>query len=111
MARTKRRLSRHKAGATLSGYDLERAQSEVETVLDDLSEREYLYGVRMEAATLEAGYENLLEHGLGREVSGFFVVDNDAGASVWRVSGSSANTKKYLPLGASSDCVVDVVIY
>jgi hypothetical protein len=61
--------------------------------------------------TLTAGVENLLEHGLGKAVSGWRIVDINVPAFVWRVTTSTAPAARYLSLGVSATAVVSIEVF
>lgn len=105
------RLAAQRPQGVVNAHDIAQVQANVSRILDQLASNEYLYGVRFTDIAMEAGFENLLEHGLDREPEGFFVVSANAGALVWQVSSSSANVKKFLPLAVSADCTIDLVVF
>lgn len=57
--------------------------------------------------TVTANQPVVIEHGLGRPVEGWYLVDINKPANVWR---SGGNGRKELVLMADQDCVFSVVL-
>jgi nitrate/nitrite-specific signal transduction histidine kinase len=53
----------------------------------------------------------LVQHKLGRKVRGFYVVDQNASATIFRDTASTADLTKYLPLTSSAITRVCLVVF
>lgn len=103
-------------------YDVAQAQEATKKVLDDITRHPQLGAellinptTRLEVSVaLTAGVENLVEHGLGKEVRGWRIVDIRGPALVWRIT-SPATTgyvaTKHLALSCSADVTVKLEVY
>jgi hypothetical protein len=92
-------------------YDLIQAQDQVGAAVDQVLTKEHLDSVLYEDVSLSPGVENWLEHGLDRAVRGFHIVDIDLPAMVYRVTSSTADLTKYLPLACTDTLTVSIVVF
>ena len=107
-----KQFSRHQAIAeSATPYDLSQLQDRLEEVLEQLTSKDQLDTLLFEDVALVAGQENWLEHGLGATVRGWRVNDLDQPAIINRVSGSTADLTKYLPLATTVTCNVSIEVY
>lgn len=60
---------------------------------------------------ITSGVEFQLEHGLGREYTSFIVCRPRDAAHIYEYEASTADRSVYLPLMASADCTVDVLVW
>jgi hypothetical protein len=63
------------------------------------------------AAQLETGQENVVAHGLGRAYVGWWLVDIDADANVWRDDASAEDETVYLVLRTDVTVSVNLVVF
>lgn len=102
----------HQPGVQPWSRDLVEAQSRVQRTVEPLQRKPWLSGGELiEGVSLTSAIENWLEHGLGRDVRGWFLTDIDTATHVWRVTTSDADLGKFLPLGCSYDCSIDLVVF
>lgn len=104
-------FKRHVIQGPVKTQDLTIIQENIARVLDRFTSAESSDGVLLEDLALSAGVENLVEHGLGRRFRGWFIADVDAGATIWRVSASTANLSRYLPLATSTAATVALWVF
>lgn len=108
--------------AQLSPRDLTEAQSQVKRVLDEIvnTRRPWLSSevLRASGADVECDLvqarENLVEHGLGKTVQGWRVVDLQGPAFVWRITSpvsSGYDSTKYLCLACSASVTVKLEVW
>lgn len=107
----------------VTAYDLVQAQENVKRSLDSITRRPHLDSEFLEregtatltGLALTAGRENLVEHGLGRDIRGWWVTDIRGPAWVWRVTSPSTNggddLSRFLVLGCSDDVTVTLVVF
>lgn len=55
--------------------------------------------------------QTLVSHGLGRNFQGWYIVDIEGDARVWRDTTYSSNKDKYLPLKASASVRVKIWVF
>ena len=84
--------------------------------LSDVTERGKIKErqVTVKDQDLGAGYENIVEHGLGRDVEGWVVVDTSAPALVWRIlnpTTSGVDTRKHLVLCSTANTTVSIEVF
>lgn len=86
-------------------------QRSIQEVIDSIADDEMVAAVEYRSKELQTGYENLLEHGLGRPVRGWLVTDNPQDADVWRNGDSTVDQTRYLSLGCDIDCTINVRVW
>lgn len=117
------RFAKHQAQAQGPwAYDLLRLQSALEPMLAELARRPQLGSELIEKSAtaqvtgvaLTVGVENLVEHGLGKVVRGWQLVDIRGPAFVWRVespASSDYDETKHLALACSANVTVMLEVY
>lgn len=111
----------HQPGNNLAAYDLVAAQQAFARTSDEITRRPQLSAEVMQnpvgtdaAIALTAGVENLIEHGLGKTVRGWRLVDIQGPAFVWRVTSPTTNgydSTKHLALGCSATVTVKIEVW
>ena len=86
-------------------------QDSIARAVDPIIDKPQMDTLYYEDVELLAGVENWLEHGLGRKVRGWRLEENDTPALVYRVTASSADLTKFLPLAASSNSCVKITVF
>lgn len=99
------------SGSLATSYDLLRAQTVVGAPLNALLRKPHMDSQLIENVALTPGVENRLEHGLGRDVRGYWITRGGNGALVWWVEPSDANPRLYLPLATTAACDIDLVVF
>jgi hypothetical protein len=79
--------------------------------LESISKIALLNGNLLEDVELTAGSENLVQHGLGRTVRGWWLCDLDTAAIVNRYDASDADLAVYLPLQTSATAIVSLWVF
>lgn len=103
-------------------YDLLAVQDAVGRILNRLAEQPHLDADLIEKTsaavavglTLTAGQENLLVHGLGQPVRGWWIADIQTPALIWRIATPSSgnyNANTHLALGTSATATVIIVVF
>lgn len=107
-----KRLAIHRIhGEEVTPYDIAQIQENIRIVLDDLADRRQNFGKQISSVSLATSQENLVEHGLERAVSGWWITDIETDANVWRDDSTSSDTSRYLVLRTDAACVVDLVVF
>lgn len=94
-----------------TSQDINDLQANIERTVKQFTDREHLLSTLIEDVLLISGQENWVEHGLGKEIRGWRVVDINFPCIVWRVGTSTASLTKYLPLGVSRNCTVSLEVF
>jgi hypothetical protein len=105
-------FNRHQPTAGTEGeYDLITVQENIAKVLDVLTKLEILDGTLIEDIELEANTDKVVNHGLGREPRGWFVVEkNISGWAVGEVNPSD-NRDKELILQAGGAQTISIWVF
>jgi hypothetical protein len=88
---------------------LSRVQTQVQQLAQVLTEIPLLNGRLIQDVDLTTS-ESLVEHGLDRVPTGWFVVGIDANATVYSAS-TPTLPKRHLPLTASATCTVSLWVF
>ena len=99
------------SGKSVPPAALNRWQSTVKRVIDAILDKPELDSVLIEDVELTAATTVLVEHRLDRAFRGWRIVDIDAAATVHRDATSTANASTYLPLQASANCTVALLVF
>lgn len=91
--------------------DMERVQENIGRTLDDLTRRDHLSSELLDPVDLLAASTVDVAHKLGREITGWHVVDTDANAVVYRDTASALDLGRFLPLKCSANCTVRLVVF
>lgn len=101
--------------ATVTGRELTSLQSRVDLVLTEISQtrRPQLSSELIDVdIPLTGGFENAIEHGLGRAPKGWRLVEQSGQADIWHVTNSTTfPASKYLVLASSVDVTVRVEVF
>lgn len=91
-------------------YDQRIMQDNITRSLDELAEKTQLDSFILTDIDLDTGTTNV-EHKLGYAWSGWYIVDINANATVYRDPDSTADTTKFIPLIATAECTVKMVVF
>jgi cytosine/adenosine deaminase-related metal-dependent hydrolase len=91
--------------------ELRQLQSAVEATLGGIVRRDILDGQVVRSVRLTAGAPVAVEHGLGRQVTGWIVVGRDADAVVWDDQAVNPTPARTLRLVASADVTVSLWVF
>jgi hypothetical protein len=86
-------------------------QDNLVSALDAVSATPFLGGVMHDAVSLVAGKVNEISHKLGKVPGGWFVLDKDAQADIWRDPVTNNNDGIILNLRTSADVTIRIWIY
>jgi hypothetical protein len=92
-------------------YDLNEVQENLSRVIKQLTDRTELNTRLITDVSLSVGYVNQVEHGLHREVLGYYVVKSDAFVMVFEQFEYTGDRTKFLPLLVTADATVDIVVF
>lgn len=67
--------------------------------------------ILLEGVSLTAGYENLVEHGLGRKYRGWRLAGINAFAMVCDDASATDSPELFLPLLCTADCTVNLEVF
>jgi len=90
---------------------LARIQDNISTVLDNITDKEILDGIRVTNVALLNGVTNEVNHGLGRTPLGWIIIRKRAQADIWDLQDSNINKSRTLSLACSSDVIIDLWIF
>lgn len=96
-------------------YDLVQAQRQISKAFERLDSGRYQQisdnkGTIRNIA-LAAGFEQRVEHGLGRTINGYRVVWQNAPAIIYVVHSSTADLSRYLPLATTMDVTIRLEVF
>lgn len=105
-------------GDNATAYDMVQMQLRLKDKLDalDTSEVDILGDVENgeDALALTAGVENLIEHGLGESVRGWYVLGVDVPVMIWEVPSPSTtgyDETQHLVLACSVACNITLAVF
>jgi len=105
-------FTRHTPSGQRSPNDeLVTTQDSLERVLGEFTRREQNDSHLIFDLILTAGYENNIEHGLGKVVRGWKLVDVRDAAVIWRIADTEADQSKYLVLATTTDTIVSLEVF
>lgn len=90
---------------------LARIQDNIVSVLDNITDKEILDGIRVTNVPLISGITNEINHGLGRIPLGWVIIRKRAQADIWDLQDSNVNKSRTLSLACSSDVIIDLWIF
>lgn len=90
---------------------LDRVQANIEAALKPLVGQPILNNVILQDIELVSGSENTINHGLSRELIGWILIKQDAGALIWDSQDDNTTTNKTLILNASADVKVSILVF
>lgn len=93
--------------AVIDGLTLNRVQQQLESVINPISQTEIINGVLFENLSLNDGYVNLVQHGLGRACNNY-IITNRSCFFLDMTQPSGVDLTLYLPLVVSFDCVINL---
>jgi hypothetical protein len=85
---------------------IQRIQDQISAALDPLTRLPLVAGRLIESVALKAGKDNLVEHGLGREIRIWTLCRQNADSRVWEKT--AALPSKHVNLWCSADCTVSL---
>lgn len=91
--------------------DVRRLEDAVDDVVRPLSSNPLLDGRLIEGVAITSGTTKLVDHGLGRAWRGWYVVDRNANANVYRDTASRAEASRQLALLASATVTVTLWVF
>jgi len=99
-------------GKDTSAQEFVEAQLRLERVLNPVLKKPWNSGVLLQAVALEVGFENWVEHGLGRAFISWTVCDPRGNLGTWRrVETSTADLTKYIPIAVTTPLTVDLLVF
>lgn len=99
------------AGASPNTREFTEAQRRLERIINAVIKKPFMDGIFLQGLALEFGYENHVEHGLGRAYVSYCVCKQGAAAAVYCPSTSTADAALYVPLVATAAVTVDLVVF
>lgn len=100
------------AGETPTGREFSEAQLRIERVVNPVLKRPWNQGVLIQGVVLETGYENWVEHGLGRAFISWTVCDPRTNLGMWRRAElSTADVTLYVPIVVSTPLTIDLWVF
>lgn len=90
---------------------LTKVQDSLATVFGAVLAKEIIDGNLLENVALVSGSTNLVEHKLGKPVSGYIVVKRNSNQAVWDSEGSNTKKNNYLQLEASGSVTVSLWVF
>ena len=94
----------------VNGFHLTQVQDNVDLAISRLSNTDFQNG-NFKTITLLSGIDNVIDHGLDREVQGWVVVDKNASADIWRPSAMNTWPKLQIILRASSTVTAKIYFF
>ncbi len=91
--------------------DLQKVQRNVAEAIGPLLSSQVVDGLLITGVRLESGQLNVVFHGLGRELTGWIVVGQDANAVVWDDQGDNVLKSKTLRLRTTADTIVNLWVF
>ena len=101
-------IKQESKGGTPTAREFMQMQENVGLVLDEFVRRPENDTVLLEDEELTASTEKSINHGLGRTPRGWYIVDKDADANVYR---SSASTSTQIKLTADANVTISLVVF
>lgn len=92
----------------VNGFHLTQVQDNIDLAISRLSGSQFQNGT-FKTVTLLTGIDNVIDHGLDRQIQGWIVVDKNGQADIWQ--SSSMNTWSKLQVILKSSANVTAKIY
>ena len=86
-------------------------QDNIVSAIDSITATPFLGGVMLDGIVLYAGKLNEISHKLGKVPGGWFLLDKNAQADVWRDPPTNNNASIKLNLRTSADVTVRIWVY
>lgn len=90
---------------------LSRIQDNITSVLDIITDKEILDGIRLTNIALLTGATNEVNHGLGRPPLGWIIIRKRGQADVWDLQDSNINKSRLLSLACSTNVIIDLWVF
>ena len=88
------------------------AELRLERIVNRVGMKPWNDGVLIQGVVLEVGFENWVEHGLGRKFVSWTVCDPRGNLGCWRrVETSTADLTKYIPIAVTTPLTVDIMVF
>jgi len=91
--------------------DLNRVQSNVDASLKTIETLPWMGGVIIDGVLLVSGVDNRVDHGLGRDPTGFIVLDKQATCDIWRSTTSNSLASLTLLLRSSANVTIKLWVF
>lgn len=91
--------------------DTRQLQDAVEKVLNSILPKQILDGRIIKNVLVTSGTPKNVDHGLGRELVGWFSILNSANSVVWDSQGSNTSRDKTLVLNASATTTISLWVF
>jgi hypothetical protein len=76
-----------------------------------IEEKRLIDGILLEGESIPATTNTVINHKLGRRIKGWVVTDQDAAATIYRVTVSGEDTAKQITLYASAAVTIDLWVF
>lgn len=94
----------------VSGFHIAQVQDNLDLTISEIQNSQFQNGVFVDASLLSAS-DNTINHGLGRKVTGWVVVDKNANANVWQSTAVNNFPDKQLILKTSVNVTAKIYIF
>lgn len=91
--------------------DVRHVQESARAVFDDLAKRSILDGQAITDLTITSGTPLIVQHGLGRKLTGWIVTGKDANANVWDSQSANGMPNRTLILNASANVTISLWVF
>lgn len=95
----------------VNGFHLTQVQDNVDLIVNQLGISPFQSGVFVVVTLSTGGVDNVVNHGLGRVVQGWTVVDKNANADIWQSTTTNNLKDKQILLRASALVTVKLYLF
>ena len=97
-------------GDVIKGFHLTQVQDNIGLAIKSLNNSDFINGT-VKSLPLLVGIDNIINHGLDREVQGWTVIDKNANSDVWQSTSVNNFKSKQIILKCSADVTVKIYFF
>ena len=101
----------HQVIGTPTAFDIIQGQEQITDSLNQVLDKEETHSTTIRDVSLLSASTVDVEHKLGRNWRGWYVVDKTADSRVWRDTTSTSSASSHLPLKCSANVTVTLVVF
>ncbi len=86
-------------------------QDNIQDVFNDLTKTQILNNLIIKDIPLTSGVLNVVNHKLGRNPLGYFIIKKNANSVIWDEQSNNSVSDRTVKLRCSTSCIVDILIF
>lgn len=83
----------------------------IRLIIEEITEKDILDGILLQAQELVTGSQNVIAHKLGRDIRGYIITQRSADCRIWDDQLTNTEKAKYLKLQTSANVTVNIWVF